>query len=103
MDKNALKRKFQEIYGREAECLYFAPGRVNLIGEHTDYNGGYVFPCALNFGTYLLAARRSDRKSRFTTLNFPHASKLDASLFRGAPPTTWERYPVGVMKEFSNA
>ena len=57
MDIQALQEKFKEAYGRKPERMYFAPGRVNLIGEHIDYNGGRVFPCALSFGTYLAVAR----------------------------------------------
>ena len=56
-----LEHKFEEIYGKKAEHAFFAPGRVNLIGEHTDYNGGLVFPCALSFGTYLLLSPRNDK------------------------------------------
>ena len=58
MDTGVLEKRFEEIYGAKVEHLYFAPGRVNLIGEHIDYNGGRVFPCALSFGTYLAVARR---------------------------------------------
>ena len=71
MDTSVLEQRFQEIYGGKAEHLYFAPGRVNLIGEHIDYNGGRVFPCALSFGTYLSVARRGDRKSGFASMNLP--------------------------------
>ena len=60
MNTLELEHRFEEIYGKRAEHTYFAPGRVNLIGEHTDYNGGLVFPCALSFGTYLLIAKRED-------------------------------------------
>jgi len=57
-----LKEKFGELFGSaEGTRLFFAPGRVNLIGEHTDYNGGYVFPAALSFGTYALVKPREDR------------------------------------------
>ena len=58
-----LMQKFYEIFGNEGDVRsYFAPGRVNLIGEHTDYNGGHVFPCALTIGTYGIARKREDRK-----------------------------------------
>lgn len=65
MNTLELEHRFEEIYGKRAEHTYFAPGRVNLIGEHTDYNGGLVFPCALSFGTYLLIAKREDRPKSF--------------------------------------
>ena len=59
---DTLKEEFFELYGEDGKKprLFFAPGRVNLIGEHTDYNGGYVFPCALNYGTYLWSGRRKN-------------------------------------------
>ena len=57
MTVQELKSAFESAYGKTAEAVYFSPGRVNLIGEHTDYNGGSVFPCALSFGTYLLLAK----------------------------------------------
>ena len=69
MNTLELEHRFEEIYGKRAEHTYFAPGRVNLIGEHTDYNGGLVFPCALSFGTYLLIAKREDRQNRFSSVN----------------------------------
>ena len=63
--------EFDKIFGRDgSENIYFAPGRVNLIGEHTDYNGGHVFPCALTIGTYAVARKRSDNRLRFYSMNF---------------------------------
>lgn len=101
MNIQKLKEKFQEIYGREVENAYFAPGRVNLIGEHTDYNGGLVFPCALEFGTHLLVARRNDKKNCLHSLNKDFSGTTDASML-GSCPQEWIRYPLGVMKEFVN-
>ena len=76
-----LKDEFVRLFGEGGEIReYFAPGRVNLIGEHTDYNGGHVFPCALTIGTYACARRRTDRKLRFSSLNFPEAGILESSL-----------------------
>ena len=61
--KATVLKKFEELYGDvQGVNVYFAPGRVNLIGEHTDYNGGHVFPCALTIGTYFSARKRADRK-----------------------------------------
>ena len=69
--KEEIKSKFEELFGSEGDIkVYFAPGRVNLIGEHTDYNGGHVFPCALTMGTYAVARKRSDNKLRFYSMNF---------------------------------
>lgn len=101
MDTGVLDQKFQEIYGRKAEHLYFAPGRVNLIGEHIDYNGGLVFPCALSFGTYLLVAHRVDAKIGFASMNFDESATLDAHAFDNKP-NGWMKYPLGVMKEFAD-
>ena len=70
--KNIILSKFEEVFGNEPGAkAYFAPGRVNMIGEHTDYNGGHVFPCALTIGTYGVARKRNDNKLRFYSLNFP--------------------------------
>ncbi|MDR2414276.1 MAG: galactokinase [Odoribacteraceae bacterium] len=99
MDIDTLKKQFRAIYEKEPQGVYFAPGRVNLIGEHIDYNGGLVFPCALSFGTYLLVSRRKDRNTMFTTLNFDHTGTFDECAFT-KKPVTWERYPLAVMKEF---
>ena len=69
--KEKVLKKFAEVFGdTEGVKSYFAPGRVNLIGEHTDYNGGHVFPCALTIGTYGAAGKREDRKLRFFSMNF---------------------------------
>lgn len=101
MDTRILQQKFKELYGRDAEHLYFAPGRVNLIGEHIDYNGGRVFPCALSFGTYLLTARRPDSRMAFASLNTPYsATKERETLFQKSGE--WTDYPLGVMKEFAD-
>lgn len=63
--KKTVLEKFAEVFGGEGAKAYFAPGRVNMIGEHTDYNGGHVFPCALTIGTYGVARKREDKKLRF--------------------------------------
>ncbi len=82
--------------------LFFAPGRVNLIGEHTDYNGGNVFPCALNIGTYALVAPRKDKLCRFYSINFPDQGIVEFDLnnleFNSAH--NWANYPKGVIHEF---
>ena len=69
--KEMVLKKFEELYGNaDGAGVYFAPGRVNMIGEHTDYNGGHVFPCALTIGTYAAVKKRTDRKLRFYSMNF---------------------------------
>ncbi|NBH82955.1 galactokinase [bacterium C-53] len=95
--------KFQEMFGSEGNiCTYFAPGRVNLIGEHTDYNGGHVFPCALTIGTYGAARRREDRKLRFYSMNFEKIGVVESSLDDLNPcgDKNWTAYPKGVIWAF---
>ncbi|MGM7723537.1 galactokinase [Metabacillus sp. Hm71] len=82
---------------------FFAPGRVNLIGEHTDYNGGHVFPCALTFGTYALAALRNDQTIQMYSMNFPEVGVISISLDKPLSyekEHDWTNYPKGVLKEF---
>ena len=80
--------------------LFFSPGRVNLIGEHTDYNGGYVFPCALSFGTYLLVRKNHSRLVRFATTNFDHRGEVNLDEPFEKEGKSWINYPVGVLNEF---
>lgn len=101
--KEQLLQKFKEIYGGEGEVYtYFAPGRVNLIGEHTDYNGGHVFPCALTLGTYGLARKRIDNKLRFFSVNFEQRGIVESDLNDLVPSKKagWTNYPKGVMWAF---
>lgn len=101
--KKALIEKFEELFGAGGEIrTYFAPGRVNLIGEHTDYNGGHVFPCALTIGTYGLARKREDQKLRFYSMNFPEDGIIESSLedLKPAEEAGWTNYPKGVMWAF---
>ncbi|MBQ2705525.1 MAG: galactokinase [Agathobacter sp.] len=95
--------KFKELFGDEGEIgVYFAPGRVNMIGEHTDYNGGHVFPCALTIGTYGVARKREDRKLRFFSMNFEQRGIIESSLDDLTPSKAagWTNYPKGVMWAF---
>lgn len=98
-----LIRKFTEIFGAGGDVrAYFAPGRVNLIGEHTDYNGGHVFPCALTIGTYGIARKREDKKLRFYSMNFEKLGVLESTV-EGLKPdkaAEWTNYPKGVMWAF---
>jgi len=100
MKKEIVLKTFAELYGAEGDVrTYFAPGRVNLIGEHTDYNGGHVFPCALTMGTYAAARKRADSLLRFYSMNIPEAgvieSSLDELVYR--PEAGWTNYPKGVL------
>lgn len=98
-----LIKKFAEIFGSSADVkTYFAPGRVNLIGEHTDYNGGHVFPCALTLGTYAVVRKREDDKLRFYSVNFAHKGVIESDLGDLSPykEAGWTNYPKGVMWAF---
>ena len=101
--KEKLVQKFQTIYGEEGDIrTYFAPGRVNLIGEHTDYNGGHVFPCALTLGTYAVARRREDQVLRFYSMNFEEIGIVESDLNDLVPSKEagWTNYPKGVVWAF---
>ena len=101
--KKALNETFEELFGAGGEIrAYFAPGRVNLIGELTDDNGGHVFPCALTIGTYGLARKREDKKLRFYSMNFPEDGVIESSLedLKPAEEAGWTNYPKGVMWAF---
>lgn len=101
--KELVLQKFQEIFGdTDGVKSYFAPGRVNMIGEHTDYNAGHVFPCALTIGTYAAARKRDDRKLRFYSMNFEQLGVLESSLddLKPDPAADWTNYPKGVMWAF---
>ena len=101
--KNEILKRFEEVFGGgEGVKAYFAPGRVNLIGEHTDYNGGHVFPCALTIGTYGVARRRTDNKLRFFSMNFEWLGVIESSLEELVPSqgAGWTNYPKGVMWAF---
>lgn len=94
---------FAKLFGGEGDIrTYFAPGRVNLIGEHTDYNGGHVFPCALTIGTYMAARKREDRKLRFYSMNFEKLGVVESSLdeFLMGKEGNWTAYPKGMMWAF---
>lgn len=101
MEVKELKAAFKETYNKNAEAVYFSPGRVNLIGEHTDYNGGFVFPCALSFGTYLLMSKNSDKKMRFKSLNQPEIVELELDqLTTPLEGRSWVNYPLGCIAQF---
>ena len=102
--KEKLLEKFRELYGSaEGVSVYFAPGRVNMIGEHTDYNGGHVFPCALTIGTYMAVKKRQDRKLRFYSMNFEKLGVLESAIDGIEPEDAaeWTNYPKGVMWAFA--
>lgn len=103
--KEKIKSKFEELFGKEGEIkTYFAPGRVNLIGEHTDYNGGHVFPCALTMGTYAVARKRNDNRLRLYSMNFEKLGVLESTIneLKYKKEENWINYPksmIWAMKE----
>lgn len=98
--KEILHKEFKNFYHINAQKAYFSPGRVNLIGEHIDYNGGLVMPCSITFGTYLLVSPNDDGVFRFRSLNF--SDKLDISIQSGYNKTgnAWYNYPLGIIDYF---
>ncbi|HWJ79638.1 MAG TPA: galactokinase family protein, partial [Niallia sp.] len=98
---NELLNKFIEVFqtNEENSRTFFAPGRVNLIGEHTDYNGGHVFPCALTIGTTAIVKKREDRLIRFYSTNFEQLGVIEVSLdnLRNEKAHDWANYPKGVV------
>ncbi len=102
--KETVIKKFEEIFGdAQGVQVYFAPGRVNLIGEHTDYNGGHVFPCALTIGTYAAVRKRADRELHFYSMNFEELGVISSSIDELTPgkEAGWTNYPKGVMWAFA--
>ncbi len=101
--KELVLGKFGELFGdTDGVKVYFAPGRVNMIGEHTDYNGGHVFPCALTIGTYAAARKRTDKKLMLYSMNFAELGVIESSI-EGLTPAKeagWTNYPKGVMWAF---
>ena len=94
-----VMEQFIKAFGVEPERFFLSPGRVNLIGEHTDYNGGNVFPCALDFGTYGAARRRNDKTIRLATGNFDQKCEIGLDNLVYDPSHTWANFPKGVVAE----
>ena len=103
MNQLALRSKFNEVFHKQ-KLYFFAPGRINLIGEHTDYNGGHVFPCALSLGNHCVFCKRDDQKIRLHSLNFPQKGIIEADLNSIVydKNNDWANYPLGVIKVLQN-
>jgi galactokinase len=102
MDIAKLRSQFVELYGpsEQEPRIFFAPGRVNLIGEHTDYNGGFVLPCALQYGTCLLIRSNRTRDISLASVNLPFKAVFDAGGIPVKVGNEWTNYPMGVVNEF---
>lgn len=99
MQINELREEFRKLYGSGEIRVFSSPGRVNLIGEHIDYNGGYVLPCALDFGTYGCVRERNDRKINFASTNFHLKVEVDIDEIKFSESDEWANYPKGVIVE----
>lgn len=103
--KEKVLNGFEKVFGDKAGArCFFAPGRVNLIGEHTDYNGGHVFPCALTIGTYAAVKKRDDSLLRFYSLNFEDVGVIEVDLKEELKPVkerNWANYPLGIIWAFA--
>lgn len=99
--KAELTNKFFEKYEQQPTAHYFTPGRVNLIGEHIDYNGGLVMPCAVTLGTWLIIAPNNDNVIRFKSLNFDETAEIELKPSYTKTGSEWFNYPLGVFNEIS--
>ncbi|MFD2163208.1 galactokinase [Paradesertivirga mongoliensis] len=95
-----LKEQFKESFGQENKNAFFAPGRVNLIGEHIDYNGGLVMPCAITYGTTLLTAPNKEGIFRFRSTNFDETLDIEVNESYQKTGSAWYNYPLGVIHNF---
>ena len=100
-----MQEVFREKFGADKTHAYFSPGRVNLIGEHTDYNGGHVFPCAISLGTYALVAPRTDGISRLYSMNLPEKGVVQFPMHGAVKSDAygWANYPIGVVRVMEDA
>jgi galactokinase len=100
MTNTSLKTTFQELFNAQPEQAFFAPGRINLIGEHTDYNGGHVFPCAITYGTYAVAKKRDDQLVRLYSANFSEKGiiEFDLNELGYRKEDNWANYPKGMIR-----
>ncbi|HFU4449838.1 TPA: galactokinase [Streptococcus suis] len=105
MNKEQITQAFQDVFGQEADAVFFSPGRINLIGEHTDYNGGHVFPAAITLGTYGAARKRDDQVLRFYSANFEELGIIEVELGNLVyeKAHNWTNYAKGVLKFLQEA
>jgi galactokinase len=105
MNITKLTTTFRELFEVQPEQAFFAPGRINLIGEHTDYNGGHVFPCAITYGTYAVAKKREDNLVRLYSVNFPNKEiiEFDLTQLDYEKQHNWANYPKGMIRYIKEA
>src|SRR6185436_9587255 len=99
MNTDAIIKEFSSEYEKTPDHVFFCPGRVNLIGEHIDYNGGKVMPCAISLGTYLVVSQNKNNVFRFRCLNFPETADLPVQSSYSKSGKGWFNYPLGVINE----
>src|SRR5687767_15168279 len=97
--KTELLKEFRDQFQKDAEHVFFCPGRVNLIGEHIDYNGGKVLPCAISLGTWVAISRNKEKELRFRSMNFPETATLHLQSSYSKTGKKWFNYPLGVINE----
>jgi galactokinase len=99
--KEALIKEFRNHFHREPEHLFFCPGRVNLIGEHIDYNGGKVMPCAITLGSWLAVSKNTTKQLNFRSIGFPESASLHLQEEYSKTGKEWFNYPLGVIDHFT--
>jgi galactokinase len=100
--REVLVKEFRERFQREPEHLFFCPGRVNLIGEHIDYNGGKVMPCAISLGSWLAVAKNTSKELNFQSIGFPETASLHLQESYSKTGKEWFNYPLGVIDHFTS-
>jgi galactokinase len=99
MNSDAMIKEFSSQFGKTPDHIFFCPGRVNLIGEHVDYNGGKVMPCAISLGTWLVVSKNNNKLLRFSSLNFPGKADFHLQDSYSKTGKDWFNYPLGVINE----
>jgi galactokinase len=99
MNTDAMIKEFSSQFGKTPDHIFFCPGRVNLIGEHIDYNGGKVMPCAISLGTWLVVSKNNNKLLRFSSLNFPEKADFHLQDSYSKTGKEWFNYPLGVINE----
>lgn len=98
--KDELIKEFRNRFHKEPEKIFYCPGRINLIGEHIDYNGGSVMPCAISLGTWLAISKNIDKRFRFRSMNFPETAELHLQESYSKTGKQWFNYPLGIINYF---